>query len=356
MQTQLLLERILLNPKTDLSRVKEERSNLLRQSWLRMKKLLSPKRKNKSRKEHEQEQLGRGAGGAEGARAAGIAMMPEEGDTGGVVDPAQSQEGPVVGAVSGAGSDTRGVRTVVDRQGEGVILDQQESEVQEVEGVPEGGGEQDEIIEEAERGDFELDEPTHEPTMVPIHPPAEDGPHQGEEEDEEAAAPPPPPRMGGLQMGKDEVELKHEHDAMVASRGQEEDDDEPAPPPPRRMSSDRPLGPRPLPSTPGGVPQSPVRQARRTSIPAPPVGNAMVPPRDEEEDERETDGLGDEDQEEGEDEPAPPPPPRRQPSLPGPLQIGIPTPVGGPNAQAGVPNSPVLTSPSKSSGLRETMC
>ncbi|GFZ45131.1 hypothetical protein JCM24511_02857 [Saitozyma sp. JCM 24511] len=280
-----------------------------------------PKTEEALRLEQEEEAAGRGPHGAEGAAAAGIAMTSEgQGD----VDESDDVDvdvvhQPVVGALGTAGSDARGVGVV--GEGEGEIFDGKEDEPEEIEeGLVEGGDEKDEIMQEAEEGYLAVDHGA--PTMVPVHPPAE----EEEEPEEEETAPPPPPRMRSVgDVAKDEVERKHDHDA------QEEEDlaeEEAPPPPPRRISTDRPLGPRPLPTAPS---KSPAKAAN--PLPPPPAGNSMVPPRDDEEDEREAEGLGDEDEE---DEPAPPPPPRK-PSMPAPLQIGVPTPAA--------PTSPVARSP-----------
>jgi len=144
-----------------------------------------------------------------------------------------------------------------------------------------------------------------------MKPPAPSGPSSEADEDEVPRPPTHPPRM--TDMFKDEVEMKHEHDARDTNEEPEGSDDEamPAPPPrPVRAGSEKPLGPRPLPS-PG----------KERTLPPPPLGNPMVPPRDEDEEEREMDGEGDMSEEEN----APPPPPRRDPTMsPPPVPSGRP--------------------------------
>ena len=218
---------------------------------------------------------------------------------------------------------------VTDHAGLGEVVDGKEDVPHEVEeGLEEGGGERDDLMREAERGELEFEEPEDEAeatrpqpvAMVPLHPPAEQG-HSRMAGD--ASSPPPPPRMMGVPM--DEVEMKHQYDAAFAR----EEADESGPPPPSRrpVSTDRPLGPRPLPSP----SRARAGEAVDRPLPAPPTGHPMIPPRDEEEEDREVEGEGDEDaggdeeEEEAEEEEAPaPPPPRRQPSLPPPLAIGVP--------------------------------
>jgi len=315
-----------------------------------------PKTEEQLDREREQENVAKGPGGSAGAKAAGIAMMPVGQDDDGVEDPDEEKEEPLVGAVGTAGSNARGMGTITDRSGPGEVIDGREDEPQEVEeGLEEGGDERDEIMAEAERGELDLDEPVDEPTMVPIHPPADDGPIHGVDEDD--APPPPPARPRDLAVGKDELELKHEQDAQEGEDDEMEyseadNADEPPPPPARMIAASRAVPPAP-----GGRPPVP-----KTSMPAPPTGNPMVPPRDEEEEDREADGLGDEEVEN--QEPAPPPPPRRQPSLPGPVQIGLPTPASPaasrsaaspPSMYSSIVCMPLLTNSSFTSGRSITV-
>lgn len=286
-----------------------------------------PKTADQQELESREMELGRGAVGAEGAKAAGIAIMPmtsagNEAQTGGRLGP------PLVGAVGNAGSNARGISSIVDRIGAEEIVDRQEEEQHKYE---EGGEETDDLKRKAEQGDLDYEEPEDEVevarpqpvVLVPLHPPAEERNLNLSQDD---AAPLPPPRMMGLPL--DEVEMKHEHDAAVAREEAEDLGTPPPVPTTRPISTDRPLGPRPLPS-PGKSP-SQAYSAENRPLPAPPVGNAMSPPRDEEGEEREAEGKGDEKEagnegDEEEDEAPAPPPPRRQPSMPAPLQMGLPT-------------------------------
>jgi len=291
-----------------------------------------PRTEEQQAAQTKNEDLGRGSRGAEGAAAAGIAMMSAN-EVGANVEE-NKREDPLVGAVGGAGTDARGMGTIANKDGAGEIVDNREEEANQVEaGVEEGGPENDEIMREAEDGHLNMEEPDDDDpaarpqpvAMVPLHPPAEAG--RGRSTAEEDLSPPPPPRrMMGVPM--DEVEMKHEHDAAVAR----EEADEPslAPPPRRPISTEWPVGPRPLPSPGKGLSQAVAGEDR--PLPAPPVGKAMIPPRNKEEEDREVEGEGDEEeqareQDEAEEEEAPaPPPPRRQPSMPPPLQVSIPTP------------------------------
>lgn len=283
-----------------------------------------PKTERQIAEEREQEAIGRGPDGASGAEAAGIALMPQgEGDE---AEP-NNPDGPLLGAQGGAAAEGRGVGTVSDRLTVGKIVDEREDEPQELEdGLVEGGDEKDEIMEEAQRGELEIEE-TAEPTMVPIHPPAE---VPEDEDEDESPPPPPPPRMTMSHLPKDEIELKHAHDAEAEA---EDSDEDAAPPPPARrgITSEKPLGPRPLPS--------PERATAHRALPPPPQGNPMIPPRDEEQEERELDDEGDEE--------PPVPPPRRQPSLPMPIQTGAHAATGNssatPIAAAKISPSPIAS-------------
>ncbi|WWD04959.1 hypothetical protein V865_003030 [Kwoniella europaea PYCC6329] len=285
-----------------------------------------PKTETGIQKEKEAEEVGKRAGGLEGAAAAGIALAP--------VDPAidnvpkeeeeakeeinaplepelpEEKDQPLVGAVAGADSLSRGTGTVTTQdEGEtGEIIDKSPP-VQEVEeGIVEGGDEKDDILKEAQEGKLKFEEPNDPldedtPTplspdpigMVPIHLPASDGSDYG---DDEPAPPLPParrPRGLSLDVPLDELELKHEqehtHDQDNDPSQQPIEDDAPPPlPSQRRPSTEKPAGPRPLPS--------PGREGR--ALPPPPVGSALIPPREDSDDDEEEDD-------------APPPPPARLP-------------------------------------------
>ncbi|RXK36785.1 hypothetical protein M231_05946 [Tremella mesenterica] len=245
--------------------------------------------------EKEAGELGRQTGGAEGGMAAGIALAPIQSD-----DAEAEKDAPT----DLDNFNNRGVGVVAEMQGPGSITDANPVENQEVEeGMEEGGQEKDDIMKEAQKGDLTLDE---KPRMVPLHPPAQETPINEEEEGEEdTPPPPPPPRMSLIDVPKDEVELKHEHDAEAAPRVS-------------RRSMDRSMHPAP--------PQAP--------LPSPPVGNPLIPPReDEEEDEDDGEDIGLVREEVEEEEEVPPPPPARKPSLPPVRTALFPVPV--------VPQSPV---------------
>ncbi|ORX37347.1 hypothetical protein BD324DRAFT_625771 [Kockovaella imperatae] len=134
--------------------------------------------------------------------------------------------------------------------------------------------------------------------MVPLHSPAESGPHHeggdDDEEDDEEAPPPPPPRMTGLP--KDEVELKHDQDAQDAEEwGQEEEEEEDDVPPP--VPAGRPVG---------GHERS--RTMSSDAIPPP-------PPQSQRQAEPEQVDDGEVQDQAEEEEDVPPPPPSR-PSVP----------------------------------------
>ncbi|WVW84772.1 hypothetical protein I302_106807 [Kwoniella bestiolae CBS 10118] len=289
-----------------------------------------PKTEKGVQKEKEAEEVGKGAGGLEGAAAAGIALAPvdpsspakpqaeEEENRNAPLEPElpEDKDEPLVGAVGGADSPSRGTGTVTtqDESAGGEIVDKS-APVQEVEeGIVEGGDEKDDILKEAQEGrlNFEepndpLDEDTPTPLspdpigMVPIHPPAPNG---SEYDIDEPPPPLPParrPRGLSLDVPLDELELKHEHEHThdsVSEQPVEDDDEEDAPPPPlpsqRRVSGEKPAGPRPLPS--------PGRDGR--ALPPPPVGSALIPPREDSDDE-----------DEEEDDVPPPPPARPQPPV-----------------------------------------
>ncbi|WRT67866.1 uncharacterized protein IL334_004840 [Kwoniella shivajii] len=316
-----------------------------------------PKTQAGLEKEKEDEEIGKGVGGLEGAAAAGIALAPVDpitsftstsngdGNSHAPLAPRLEEDADktLVGAIGGAESVSRGTGTLTTEQGEGQgeIIDESSPPVQEVEeGIFEGGEEKDDVMKQAQRGNLEYeapsnpldlknnDEPMSTPLspipigMVPIHPPAEDG--SGYDEDE---PPHPSPRRGiSLDMPLDEVELKHEHEHEL--HNDEEIDNAPAPPP-RRLSLDKPLGPRPLPS-PGKIGRA---------LPPPPTCNSLIPPRDDSEEEDEEDDdirpqpparlppppaqqtqeeEEEEEEEEGDDaDQAPPPPPARHIPPPG---------------------------------------
>jgi hypothetical protein len=230
-----------------------------------------PKTDEQIGKEKEFEEAGRKPGGADGAAAAGIALAP----------------------VDTEGTTSTSARGIED----------------EVEG-------EDDMMKEAKDKDMGVGSPVQAPHMVPIHPPA-DSPMVDNEEDD-ATPPPPPPRMNLSSMPKDEIEMKHQEEQEAAEANEEadegdEDEDEEmedaAPPPPQRDvrrslgGTDKPLGPRPLPS-PGKAGLAP---------PLPPA----VPPRDDSDDEQE--------EEEDEEEAPPPPPPARKPSVPVPARLQMPS-------------------------------
>ena len=285
-----------------------------------------PKTEEQLASEKEQERAGAGERGAEGAVAAGIALMPT--DDVKAEDHSAQQEPMLVGSVGGADREATGMAVVKHEDG-GIVNDEDKSQEVE-EGINEGGAEHDEIMGEFAKGGLGPQSPEEkmEPiAMVPLHPPAEDESTTMSEKDDDDVPPPPPPRMTGLP--KDEVEMKHDHDAVERQQAdlgrrehnevaekEEEDDNAPIPPSrsaARPVSMDKPSGPRPKPS--------PGKQER--SLPAPPTGHEMVPPRDEEEEDRELEGEGDVESEE--EAASAPPPPRRQPSMPTPIQIGVPT-------------------------------
>ncbi|WWC96190.1 hypothetical protein V866_003057 [Kwoniella sp. B9012] len=286
-----------------------------------------PKTEAGVQKEKEAEEVGKGAGGLEGAAAAGIALAPvdpptdnapkeEEGAKEEINTPLETElpekkDQPLVGAVAGADSLSRGTGTVFTQdEGEtGEIIDKSPP-VQEVEeGTVEGGDEKDDILKEAQEGKlvFEepndpLDEDTPTPLspdpigMVPIHPPASDG---SDYDDEEPAPPLPParrPRGLSLDVPLDELELKHEHEHTHDQDSPIEEDAPPPLPSQRRPSTEKPAGPRPLPS--------PGREGR--ALPPPPVGSALIPPREN----------SDDDEEEDDAPPPPPPHPARPPQPP----------------------------------------
>jgi len=310
-----------------------------------------PKSAEQVAQEKEQEGLGRGEGGYGGAIAAGIAMMSIDADSGADRSPPSSTQKETDNVATLAPSD-RGLGVV--GEGAGSIINQREEPQEIASGIRVGGEEKDEIMREAEEGEMEFEtpvEPTGEAEMlassrslqpiatVPLHSPAPSGHMDVEGE----TPPPPPPRMSLAAIGKDEIEMKHEQDATDG------EDDAPPPPPAR---TERPAGPRPLPSAPRSVSQNTITEAQ--ALPPPPVGNSMIPPRDEEEEDDEEDKEinnvgteeeqepGDEaelqaekdeevgnpieaDQDEEEDDDVPPPPPRRQATLPSPVVIAAPS-------------------------------
>lgn len=119
--------------------------------------------------------------------------------------------------------------------------------------------------------------------------------------------------LASLGLPRDEVELKHEQDAIQQENddaGEDNEDEAPPPPPRAERLADRPLGPRPMPN--------------------PPIlGQTVDPELVADTAVRETDRAelgvqGDStDEEEGD---APPPPPRRQESISEPAQVGLALP------------------------------
>ncbi|WVR06418.1 hypothetical protein IAU60_003449 [Kwoniella sp. DSM 27419] len=346
-----------------------------------------PKTQSQLDQEAEDEERGKGPGGLEGAAAAGIALASVEKtaveENASSAQPDEDQDLPedasndephhLVGAVGDADSDERAHGTVLGEHAAiGEIIDRSAPPHEIEDGVLEGGDEKDDLMREAQEGQLELDDEAPTPLspepigMVPLHPPAS----EGSDYDEDEPPPPPPRRRMSLDVPLDELEKKHEqeqahpvdrtsHPAFDEAQEDEAEDDEEdiPPPPPARISTDRPLGPRPIPS-PG--------QGTGRALPPPPMGNPLIPPRDEEEEEREIEQEGDAEdddapplpparqipssdlEEEDEDDDAPPPPPpARQPSLPPPLQMGAPLMGGGLRSPTSprVTSSPVATSP-----------
>ena len=286
--------------------------------------------------ERQVEDLGRGMQGAEGAASAGIAVMPVK-----QTDETEYEEKaePVIGVLGAAGTNTRGLGSIAGCAGPEEVVNRRNADPQ---GSEEGEGTKDDLRKDAEQGKHSMSEAVKseetmrpEPaTMVPLQSPAED--RSSHDVDEAEVHPPLPPRMMGLPL--DEVELKHAHEAVA--RGEE---DEPGHGPPNRhpVSADRPLGPRPLPTLSKGPDRLGVAEDR--PLPAPPIGNTIIPPQDDRVEEREMEGEGDNEEPDGEEaegeegavgcdedeeEVPAPPPPRRQPSLPAPLQTSLPTLAG----------------------------
>ncbi|KAI9634950.1 uncharacterized protein MKK02DRAFT_37826 [Dioszegia hungarica] len=202
-----------------------------------------PKSEQHIERERQEEKAGKGPEGMQGAQAAGIALAPVSGN--------------------------------VDAQ------DAEESE--------EGAGEGIAPVSQA-------------PEMIPINPPAP-SPSVNDVEPPHSPRPAMSPSHAIPGLPKDEIEMKHEHDAQMAEQKEEEDEEEKeAPPqPPQRVAMDRPTGPRPLPSAPAGEAPPP------RSLPPRPTQASVAPPQDETEDEEEREA------DEEDDVPAPPP---RQPSMP----------------------------------------
>lgn len=292
-----------------------------------------PRTEEQLAQEGKQEAAGRGERGAEGAGAAGIALMPVgTGEEASQSSPTGESEGggrqPLVGAVGGAGNEDRAAGTVTDTAGPGKIIDKTQGIREMEDEEEEGGAEKDDIMREAEAGGLEPgggSEPRQIGT-VSLAPPAQEEAEHDQEDDEEDDAPPPPPSKRMLGVGKDELEMKHEREAEEQQEeereeGEEQEDEEDAPPIPQRSGA---------------------------RMPPPPTGSAQVPPRDVDQEEREAAGEGDEEVEEGEegesqeereeadeagededeageDETPPPPPPARQATLPAPVQTGLPS-------------------------------
>lgn len=280
-----------------------------------------PKTDEELAAEKEREEAGRGSAGADGAKAAGIAMAPVNT----AHSPSEDKSQPTMGLNGGAESERGLGGDVIDgKEGEPAVLE---------DGLEEGGQENDNIMREAQSGG--LLSGTQQPQMVPLHSPAESA-HMV---DDGETPPPPPPRMSMSDLPRDEVEMKHGHDledskgAQNADEVEDEGDEGQAPPPPQRDArrsiggGEKPLGPRPLPS-PGKVGSAP--------LPPPPQGNPLVPPRDVSEDEDENDEEGEaneenediDEEEEEEDEDVPPPPPARRPSVPVPAPLQMPSSSG----------------------------
>ncbi|KAK8858659.1 hypothetical protein IAR55_002888 [Kwoniella newhampshirensis] len=346
-----------------------------------------PKLEGRSEKEEKAAEIGGGADGAEGAAAAGIALAPVEpeeevAEEGPTESEERKQPEPLVGAIGGANTYSRGTGTIATDEGDGEILSK-DAPLQEVaEGIPEGGPEKDDIMEQAQRGELSIhDAPAHFDTpttplspspvaTVPLHPPAADGSDFEEEE-----APPPPPRTRRMtieSMPRDEVELKHDQEHVheqrevgyeaQADQAQEDEDEEeediPLQPPKRTTA---PLGPRPLPSP----SKSPRQSLGERPLPPPPTGNALVPPRDGDEEDREMDGRGDEEaeqdeeaandeeaagvEEQQEDENDIPPPPPARPSVPAPAPAPIHI-----DTTSSVVKSPVSPPPTQSTPTMST--
>ena len=170
----------------------------------------------------------------------------------------------------------------------------------------------------------QINSPTSPVAFAPLQSPAIESPNV----EKRALASPPVPQgptsvaLASLGLPRDEVELKHEHDAVEQEADDDEDgDDDDAPPPPPRADRpvDKPSGPRPMPN--------------------PPVLGQTAGPE-----ETAGPGLGDisrtqlptteqSDLDEDNDDDAPPPPPRRQESISGPVQVGLALPQDAQEAQ-----------------------
>ncbi|WVF68909.1 hypothetical protein IAT40_003682 [Kwoniella sp. CBS 6097] len=160
------------------------------------------------------------------------------------------------------------------------------------------------------------------PTGNPLVPPRDEDEDEDEEEDEiatvgqtgdaedEEAAPPLPP---------------HRH-ATQSSASNVDEDEETAPPPPPARSIPPPAS-------------EPTEDEEETAPPPPPARQPLAP----------TQSVA-----ESEETPAPPPP-ARKPSLPAPLQMGVPVPASGPKSPVSpqAARSPIVSSPTRSRTLVE---
>jgi hypothetical protein len=282
------------------------------------------------------EDLGSGNDGVKGAEAAGIALasppaqvqqetqqreVQDELDAAGD-DPARHAEGPaLIGAEGGADAGFRGIPSEAITQepvgrvermppppipaGAGFGSDEEEEE---------DDDDEDDLLRQAKSGqihaqpsrldveegipaqpeEVEVVSPRSPVAFAPLHSPAAEVPSDRKVEH---VVSPVSNTFAGLGLPKDEIELKHEHEAEEAQYEQEEDDeDDEAPPPPPRLDrpADRPSGPRPMPPRPTQeVSEEPsVMEPRSSRVPLP------RPPMEED------------------DIDAPAPPPRRQDTLP----------------------------------------
>jgi len=305
-----------------------------------------------------EEQAGAGPQGAAGAEAAGIALAPapapsqppalaklDEGNLGGE-DLGRHGDGPVlIGAEGGADSEDRGTLNEAVIQGGSARMPSMPPPP-----PPPGGFDSDEDAEQSE--DDDQDDLLREAKSGQMHAQpsridVEEGLPQQPEEDEQDMASPRSPvafaplhspavdhheastrqhmtspsntspgnsALASLGLPRDEIEMKHEHEAEEQAQEEEEDDDDDddAPPPPPRADrpADRPSGPRPMPN--------------------PPVlGQTAVPEQVVQSESQDDENVG--------DEPTPAPPPRRRDTLEKPTQVGVALPSGSKDVTQDVP-------------------
>lgn len=266
-----------------------------------------PRTEGEIAREHVYEEAGKGMHAADGAKAAGIAMVnvPETGEEATDVLP--------------SGSVTRGLHEAHherslppppppaddddDEFGDPDDFEQDEDD--------DAG---DDILKQAASGGLlgnstgPHQEPSEEKTPVgfqPLQSPAPITPMARPPSGGPSGTTP----HGILGLPKDEVALKHEADAMI----EDNDDDDAPPPPPRPVGASdeseriKPAGPRPLPASPGrALPQLQTAQ--------PMAGASITSP-----------SATTQDVAEPEQEEVAPPPPRRQASVRSPVQASVPT-------------------------------